>query len=404
MRREPREIAYGGAVIGEEEIAAVVKVLRQGIQPGENVTAFERRVAALLGKRHGVMVNSGSSALLVAMRLIDAPAGSEVLTSVLTFSTDVASIVHAGFVPAFVDCELDTYQIDVDAISRMVTPRTRALLVPNLVGGMPDWDRLEEIARRHDLLLIEDSCDTLGGTFRGRPAGERARISLTSFSPHHIITAMGTGGLVAIDSDELWDKAVTLRGWGRSSEPFLYGTRQSQTDGRFLEALDGMDYDAMFIFRELGYGFIPSEAGAAFGQAQLDKLGDFAKIRSRLFDSHLEFVRKHEDVFVAPRVLDGVVTTWLCFPVQLRPELGWSRKALQMHLLDAGIQNRLIFSGNMTRQPMLQGVTHRADPAGYPNADQIMRYGTMLPCHPTMTDEDCEYLYETLEGFVAKMR
>ena len=404
MRKEPREIQYGGAVIGEEEIAAVVEVLRQGIQPGANVAIFERRVAALLGKRRGVMVNSGSSALLVAMRLIDAPPGSEVLTSVLTFSTDVASIVHAGFVPAFVDCELDSYQIDVDAIERMITPRTRALLVPNLVGGMPDWDRLEDLARIYDLLLIEDSCDTLGGTFRGRPAGERARISLTSFSPHHIITAMGTGGLVAVDSDELWDRAVTLRGWGRSSEPFMYGTRQGHTDGRFLETLDDMDYDAMFIFRELGYGFIPSEAGAAFGQAQLDKLPEFAKIRSRLFDAHLEFVRRHEDVFVAPRVLDGVVTTWLCFPVQLRPELGWSPKALQMHLLDAGIQNRLIFSGNMTRQPMMKGVVHRADPQGYPNADRIMRLGTMLPCHPTMTDDDCEYLYETLEGFIAKMR
>ena len=279
MRKEPREIVYGGAVIGEEEIDAVVRVLRRGIQPGEQVAAFERRVAALLGKRHGVMVNSGSSALTIAMRLLGAQPGSEVLTSVLTFSTDVASIVHAGFIPAFVDCELDTYQIDVDAIERMIGPRTRALLVPNLVGGMPDWDRLEKIAKSHDLVLIEDSCDTLGGTYRGRPAGERAQISVTSFSPHHIITAMGTGGLVAVDSDELWDRALTLRGWGRSSEPFMFGTRQGQTDGRFLETLDGMDYDAMFIFRELGYGFIPSEAGAAFGQAQLDKLGDFARIR-----------------------------------------------------------------------------------------------------------------------------
>ena len=404
MRREPREIAYGGAVIGEEEIEAVVGVLRKGIQPAENVTRFEERVAALLGKRHGVMVNSGSSALMIAMRLLDLPPGSEVLTSVLTFSTDVSSIVHAGYVPAFVDCELDSYQIDVDAIERMITPRTRALLVPDLIGGMPDWDRLERIAARHDLILIEDSCDTLGGSYRGRPAGERARLSLTSFSPHHIITAMGTGGLVAVDSDELWDRAVTLRGWGRSSEPFMYGTRRSQADGRFLETLDGMDYDAMFIFRELGYGFIPSEAGAAFGLAQLDKLPEFTRIRSRLFERHLEFVRKHEDVFLAPRVHDGVVTTWLCFPVQLRPETGWSRKSLQMHLLDAGIQNRLIFSGNMTRQPMLRGVPHRADPAGYPNADQIMRHGTMLPCHPTMTDDDCEYLYESLEGFIAKNR
>jgi CDP-6-deoxy-D-xylo-4-hexulose-3-dehydrase len=197
---------------------------------------------------------------------------------------------------------------------------------------------------------------------------------------------------------------VTLRGWGRSSEPFLYGSRQGESDGRFLETLEDMDYDGMFIFRELGYGFIPSEAGAAFGLAQLDKLPEFTRQRTRLFERHLEFVRRHDDVFIAPRVLDGVVTTWICFPVQLRPELGWSRKAFQMHLLDAGIQNRLIFSGNATRQPMLRGVPHRVDPAGYPNADQIMRYGTMLPCHPTMTDDDCDYLYEVIEEFIAKLR
>jgi CDP-6-deoxy-D-xylo-4-hexulose-3-dehydrase len=404
MARQPREVVYGGAVIGEEEIRAVEKVLRQGIQPGAHVAAFEQRCAALLGKRHGVMVNSGSSALLIALRLLQAPAGSEVITSVLTFSTDVSAIVHAGYVPAFVDCELDTYQIDIDAIERMIGPRSCALLVPDLVGGMPDWDRLRALAERHGLRLIEDSCDTLGGSFRGRPAGERAWLSLTSFSPHHIITALGTGGLVAVDSDELWDRAVTLRGWGRSSEPFLYGSRQGESDGRFLETLEGMDYDGMFIFRELGYGFIPSEAGAAFGLAQLDKLPEFTRQRTRLFERHLEFVRRHDDVFIAPRVLDGVVTTWICFPVQLRPELGWSRKAFQMHLLDAGIQNRLIFSGNATRQPMLRGVPHRVDPAGYPNADQIMRYGTMLPCHPTMTDDDCDYLYEVIEEFIAKLR
>jgi CDP-6-deoxy-D-xylo-4-hexulose-3-dehydrase len=404
MPREPREIVYGGAVIGEEEIAAVERVLRQGIAPGASVASFERRVAALLGKRHGVMVNSGSSALLLAMRLLDLPPRSEVLTSVLTFSTDVSSIVHAGLVPAFADCEPDTYQIDLDAVERTIGPRTRALLVPDLVGGMPDWDRLEEIARRRELILIEDSCDTLGGSFRGRPAGERAQISVTSFSPHHIITAMGTGGLVAVDSEAHWDRALTLRGWGRSSEPYMFGSRQGQSDGRFLEMLDGMDYDAMFVFRELGYGFIPSEAGAAFGLAQLDKLPEFTRRRAQLFEGHLDFVRRHEDVLVAPRVLDGVVTTWLCFPVQLRPELGWSRKSFQMHLLDAGIQNRLIFSGNVTRQPMLRGVAFRSDPAGYPNADRIMRWGTMLPCHPTMTDEDCAYLYETIEGFIAKNR
>jgi len=395
-------IEYSGAVIGEGEIEAVNRVLRKGIQPGACVGEFEARCAALLGKRHGVMVNSGSSALMIALRLLDAPPGSEVLTSVLTFGTDVSSIVFAGYVPVFVDCELDTYQLDIDAIERNLSDKTVALLVPDLIGGMPDWDRLQELAARHKLTLIEDSCDTLGGTFRGRPAGERADISLTSFSPHHIITALGTGGMVCIDDDTHWDLALTLRGWGRSSEPFMFGSKREQADLRLLEELDGMDYDALFIFRELAFGFIPSEAGAAFGNAQLDQLPEFTKQRQRLFDSHLEYVRSKPDVFIPPRVLDGVDTTWICFPVQLRPDRGWSRKALQMHLLDAGIQNRLVFSGNVTRQPMMKNVSFRGDPEGFPNADQIMQYGTMLPCHPTMTQEDCDYLYEALDAFVSK--
>ena len=395
-------IEYSGAVIGEGEIEAVNRVLRKGIQPGECVGEFEARCAALLGKRHGVMVNSGSSALMIALRLLDAPPGSEVLTSVLTFGTDVSSIVFAGYVPVFVDCELDSYQIDIDAIERNLSDKTVALLVPDLIGGMPDWDRLEELAKRHGLTLIEDSCDTLGGTFRGRPAGERADISLTSFSPHHIITALGTGGMVCLDDDAHWDLALTLRGWGRSSEPFMFGSKRDQADMRFLEDLDGIDYDALFIFRELAFGFIPSEAGAAFGNAQLDQLPAFTKQRQMLFDRHLEYVRSKPDVFIAPRVLDGVDTTWICFPVQLRPDRGWSRKALQMHLLDAGVQNRLVFSGNVTRQPMMKNVAFRGDPEGFPNADQIMQYGTMLPCHPTMTPEDCDYLYEVLEAFISK--
>jgi len=399
-----RQIQYGGAVIGEAEIKAVEEVLRSSILPGKRVADFEHRCSALLGKKHGVMVNSGSSALMIAMRLLDLPRGAEVLTSVLTFSTDVCTIVQCGYTPVFVDCVLDTYQIDLDKLERMIGPQTRALLVPNLIGGMPNWDRLREIADRHDLLLVEDSCDTLGGTYNGRPAGERADISVTSFSPHHIITAAGTGGMVCCDDDALWDRAVMLRGWGRSSEPFLYGTQQGKADGRFSEELDGVDYDGLFIFRELGYGFIPSEVGAAFGLAQLDQLPEFTRVRKRLFDKHHAFVSSHDDVFIAPRVEAGADTTWLTFPVQLRPELGWQRKGLQMHLLDAGIENRLIFSGNVTRQPMMANVSFRSDPEGYPAADQIMQHGTMLPCHPTLDDEECAYIYENLLAFMTKNR
>lgn len=404
QRIPPRQIRYGGAMLDQKEIDAVVGVMNSGMSIGKQVTTFEKRCAETLGHKYGVMVNSGSSALMLAMRMLNLPKGSEVLTPVLTFSTDVASIVHAGYVPVFVDVVLDTYQIDIDKIERMIGPKTKALLVPNLVGGVPDWDRLRKIATKHNLRLIEDSCDTLGAKLRGRTTGLRADISVTSFSIFHIITCLGNGGLVAVDDEKLWDWGLMARCWGRSSEKYLYGTKVKDSDGRFLEDLDGVPYDGMFIFEDVAYGFIPNEAGAAFGHEQLSKLGLFWQLRDRNFQSHARFLNRHPDVFIPAKLLDGAETTWICYPVQLRPELGWSRRELQVHLEEAGIFTRVIFSGNITRHPMMRGVTYRADPQGYPVADQIMEQGLMLPCHPTMTEEDNAYLYQVLEEYIAVNR
>ena len=323
-----REIRYGGAMLDQKEIDAVVNVMKTSMVVGPQTQSFEARCARLLGHEHGIMVNSGSCALMLALRLADLPRGAEVITPTLTFGTDISSIVLNGLVPVLVDVEPDTYQIDIDKIERNITPKTRAMLVPNLVGGMPDWDRLRAIADKHKLILIEDSCDTLGGTYRGRPAGERADISVTSFSIFHIITCLGNGGLVAVNGDKLWDRGLMLRNWGRSSEKFMHGTRKGDSDGRFLEMLGDIEYDGMFIFEEIAYGFIPNEAGAAFGHQQLDKLDMFTRLRQERFDLHTQYMEAHSDVFIKARVHPDVFTTWICYPVMLRPELGWSRREL----------------------------------------------------------------------------
>jgi CDP-6-deoxy-D-xylo-4-hexulose-3-dehydrase len=160
----------------------------------------------------------------------------------------------------------------------------------------------------------------------------------------------------------------------------------------------------MFIFEDVAYGFIPNEAGAAFGHQQLNKLDHFFELRDRNFQKHAAFMDRHKDVFVKAKLLDDVKTSWICYPVQLKPELGWSRRELQVHLEDEGIFTRVIFSGNITRHPMMKGVEYRAAPGGFPVADQIMEQGLMLPCHPTMTDEDCEYLYQVLEDWIETQR
>jgi CDP-6-deoxy-D-xylo-4-hexulose-3-dehydrase len=185
-----RRVTEAGATHDEREIEAVVEVLRTTrLDLGPRVEEFERQIAELLAKRHGVMVNSGTSALRLAIDLLGCEPGDEVITPVVTFSSDVAPLVQSGIVPAFVDVDPETYQIDVDRIEEMIGPRTRAIVAPNLVGNCPDWDRIRAIADQHGLLVVEDSCDVLDSWLRGTRTGTRADIVATSFARGHAITA-----------------------------------------------------------------------------------------------------------------------------------------------------------------------------------------------------------------------
>jgi len=395
-----REIDFTGIVFGEQEIAAVNKVLRSGsLFLGDNVAEMERRCAALLGKQHGVMVNSGSSALELAVELMQLPPGAEVITPVLTFSTDVAPLVRQGLVPVFVDVEPDTYNVDVEGIEVMIGPETRAMLIPNLVGNVPDWDRLREIADRHELILVEDSCDTLGAKLNGRLTGERSDIAVTSFALTHIITAGGNGGLVAVNDEMQLDRAVLLRRWGRSSETRLFGTRRDER-GRFIEDVDGIPYDALFVFRELGHNFEPSEMGAAFGVVQLDHLEQNTAARMRNKRLHDDFFSGYPDAFVAPRDTPGAETSWLQYPLMVRPESGLTRPQVQAHLKQRGVATRMVWTGNVLRQPGFQDIPHRASPHGYPNADRVMQTGIILPCHHGLSEEDIAYIHGAFDGLL----
>ncbi len=189
-------VNYGQSVHSDAEIDAVVDVLRSSTQMGERVRAMEARVSSLFAKRHGIMVNSGSSANYLAIELLGLPVGSEVITPALTFATTVAPIVRQNLVPAFVDVEEATYNIDVSKIEEMIGPDTRAMMIPSLIGNLPDWDRIRAIADKHNLVVVEDSADTLGATWRGSSTGARSDISTTSFYGSHVINAAGNGGML----------------------------------------------------------------------------------------------------------------------------------------------------------------------------------------------------------------
>ncbi|MBM3658624.1 MAG: DegT/DnrJ/EryC1/StrS family aminotransferase [Actinobacteria bacterium] len=395
-------VFYSSSVHDEAEIAAVVEVLRsgpQGLWPGRRVNAMERRVAELFGKGRGVMVNSGSSALYLAVELLDLEPGDEVVTCGLTFSTDIAPIVRAGAVPVLVDVEPDTYCVDVTRIEEMITPRTKALLMPNLIGNAPDWDAIRTIADRHDLVTIEDSCDTLGPRLRGRPTGERSTFTVTSFANSHILTCGGNGGMLLLDDDALRDRALMLRRWGRRSEVQFYGTRRGEHS--FWEDLDGIRYDNQFIFDELGWNFEPSEMGAAFGLAQLDKLEANLARRRRTFDRYTEWLGDHRDRFTLPRQTADLETAWLGYPLLIEPDAGFARPDLQAHLDGHGIDTRTIWTGNVARQPMLAGREVRVPADGLPHADRVMEAGMLLPLSHAIDDATLEFVLDTLGALLA---
>jgi len=398
-------IFYSSSVHDQAEIDAVVQVLKdgpQGLWPGRRVAKMEYEVAKLFGKSRGVMCNSGSSALYLAVELLGLEPGAEVITCALTFSTDVAPIVRAGLIPVFVDVEADTFCADVSKIEALITPQTGALLIPNLIGNAPDWDAIRAIANRHSLKVIEDSCDALGPKLRGQPTGTRSDFSVTSFANSHVITCGGNGGMLLLDSEELRDRALMLRRWGRRSELLYYGSRKRERN--FWEELDGIRYDNQFIFDELGWNFEPSEMGAAFGLEQLRKFPANRERRQANFRQYTEFFARHRKVFDLPRQTADVDTTWLGFPLLIRPEAGFERAALQQFLDAEGIDTRTIWSGNVTRQPMMKGRDFRVPPGGLPNTDQVMERGVLLPLSHALGPEDVSFVTSQVGAFLAGVR
>ncbi|BDT91451.1 lipopolysaccharide biosynthesis protein RfbH [Nocardia sputorum] len=396
-------VIYARSVHDDAEINACLEVLRGGpyaLKIGKNVAEMERRTAELYGKKLGLMCNSGSSALYLALELLDLPKGSEVITSPLTFSTDVSPIVRGGWIPVFVDVEPDTYNADPAAIEELITDKTKAILLPNLAGNAPDWDAIRAVADKHGLKVIEDSCDCIGTTLRGTKTGSRSDITVTSFAMSHIITCAGNGGMVCLDDEKLRDKGLMLRRWGRRSEPHLFGS--GGTGRVFREDLDGVAYDNDFIFDVLPWNFEPSELGAAFGLVQLSKLDKNYQRRAEIFDAFNGAFGSYPTLFRLPRQNPDFHTAWLCYPVTIREDAGFARADLQSHLEDAGIDTRTVWSGNVTRHPMMRGVEYRVPAGGLPNADEVFERGMSLGMSHGMSTEELDHVVATIHDFAGR--
>ncbi len=397
-------VPYGFSVHGQEEIDAVVEVLRGNTAIGDKTTEFEAKVAKMFGKKFGVMVNSGSSANLLAFELLNLPKGSEVITPALTFATVVAPIVQKGLIPVFVDVDPTTYLVNIEQVKSAITKKTKALMIPLLMGNIPNMRELAAIAKKHKLFFIEDSCDTLGGKFEGKPTGLHSDISVTSFYGSHIINGAGGGGMIMVNDPKWEQRLKVLRGWGRQSS--LYGEKGNSEllKNRFNYKLGGIPYDNKFIFSEVGYNFLPLEISSAFALAQMKRLPGFLEKRRVNFENLMSYIESKNKYFILPTQTPDTETAWLAFPIIIKPKSPFTRLEIVTYLEEANIQTRPVFAGNILKQPGYRKIENRKISAAFPNTDTIMKNAFVLACHHGLDEYQIKYVQETMDTFLAKYK
>lgn len=395
-------VSYAMAVHDDREKIRVLAVLDEHRTiMGKETEEFQTRTAKFFGHKHAVMVNSGSSANLIAFEILNLEKGSEVITPVLTFSTTVAPLIHKGLVPVFVDVEEGKFTINVDHIEPLINKKTRALMIPLLLGNVPDLKRLSLIAKKHNLFLILDCCDTYAPTFNDKLLGAFADITTTSFYGSHILTAGGGGGMIMMDKADWRDKAKVLRGWGRSSS---LSNESESIEKRFGVKVDGISYDTKFIFSDPGYNFMPIEMGAAFGNAQLDKINKFRVARERNFKRLHKFFKKYEDYFILPTTNAKAQTWWLGFPLTIRENAPFNRLKITTFFEENNIQTRPVFTGNILRQPGFKNIKHKKTKNGtYPIANAVMERSFVVGCHHGMTEEHLEKIESVAKTFISDL-
>tara|TARA_B100000212_G_C27360225_1_gene527854 strand:- start:95 stop:1294 length:1200 start_codon:yes stop_codon:yes gene_type:complete len=392
------QISYAKTVYGQEEINAVSKCLSESTQMGTYSRKFEERISKLFNKKHCLYVNSGSSALYIGIEAFNFPRGSEVITPCLTFSTTVGCLIKNNLIPVFTDVEPLTYCIDCSQIESLISEKTVAILAPNLMGNICDWVKIKEIADKYNLKVIEDSADTIGAKINGISTGAYTDMSITSFYGSHIINCAGNGGALAINDDKVMERAKLLRSWGRTSS--IFDEKSESIENRFNIDLEGIEYDAKFVFELVGYNLEGSEIGAAFGLVQIDKLKENIKTRQLNFERQSNFFKKYNNLFSTPKQNENSHTAWLAFPLLLKKNIPFKRRQLQIFLEERNIQTRVVFTGNILKQPMCKNIVKRTIDSGYPNADAVMERAVLLPLHHGMTEEMFERFHSTIDKFV----
>lgn len=383
---------------GENEKKAVASALDKGwLTLGETAKQFEDKVARIFGKKYGLFVNSGSSANLLALSAFKFPKGSEIITPACTFNTTVAPIVQTGLVPVFVDVGLGSYQMEVSELEKALSSKTVAVMAPHLIGNFVDLAAIKKFCKKHKLIFIEDSCDTIGGKYHKAPSGKWSDVVTTSFYASHLITTAGAGGMLMTNDKKLREQARLFRDWGRGISLHDQNIRSRLATFK----VGGKPYDSAFVFVEMGYNFKPTEVQAAFGLEQLNRLDGFTALRRYNFEKLYSFFKQFEHYFVLPEELPNTNINWLALPLTIKENAPFTRNALVKYLEDHKIQTRPLFSGNITKQPAYANVKYRKV-GNLKNSNLIMENAFLIGLHHGLTEEMVDYIIETFTSFLKK--
>jgi CDP-6-deoxy-D-xylo-4-hexulose-3-dehydrase len=403
-------VQYAGRVFDAQELHEMTAaVLDFWLTAGPYAEKFERGLSEYLGVREIIPVNSGSSANLVAMTTLRSSQlrtrplqpGDEVITTAVTFPTTLAPIIQNGLVPVLVDSQLGNYNIDISQLEEAISKRTRAVFVAHTLGNPVEMDELMGFAHEHDLYVIEDNCDALGSTFDGKFTGTFGDLGTSSFYPAHHIT-LGEGGAVYTDSPTLGKIARTIRDWGRDCWCGYRNPPDGVCGKRFeweVPEMAGAYYDHRYLFTEIGYNLKITDPQAAVGVAQLEKLPMFVEARKRNFQRLYEGIAPLEEFFILPTWSKKADPSWFAFPLTVRQEAPFTREHLLRYLEDRVIETRLLFAGNVLKQPGYQSIPHRVV-GSLPVADLVMRGAFFVGVYPGLGPEQIDYMIEVFNSFI----
>ena len=400
-------IPVAGRVFDAEDMVSLVdSSLDFWLTTGRFSVEFKSEFSKFIGIRHAILCNSGSSANLLAISALTSPKlddkkinpGDEIITVAAGFPTTVNPIIQNGLVPVFLDVELGTYNIDTEKLEEAITSKTKAIMLAHTLGNPYDVDSILRIVKQYDLWFIEDNCDALGALYRGKKTGTFGHLSTVSFYPAHHLT-MGEGGCVLTNHPKLKTLVESFRDWGRDCwcDPGRDNTCGKRFDWQMGEMPDG--YDHKYTYSHIGYNLKLTDMQAAVGVSQLKKLPTFIAKRKHNWFQLLKGLRPLEDHFILPKPTEGSEPSWFGFPITIRVESSFSRKELIGFLEERKIGTRLLFGGNLTRQPAYKEVKYRIV-GDLTNTDFIMNQTFWIGVYPGLTEEMLDYVIDTFHEFI----